>query len=175
MFAGIAAGALASTGCASVYHESASQDFSAAPLAAPGGLPLQVDGTVGTLRGAALAQAVAQAMPASAGGGDVHYAPCEAYSECPGDHLVWTFGPPAARPASAYPPAIARNIDWIGDYRPSPNNVTAKLALIENGNVVASASGQVDASSPSDPAFQALVAAMTRSVLSGPGIASWID
>ncbi len=168
MRAACAAGLLAMTGCASVYHVENDEAFSSAPLTAGTPVPLQVDGVVGGMQGEPLAQAVAAAMP-PVGGPNVQYAPCEAYTECPGDHLVWTFGPPAWRPASAYPPAISRNIDWIGNYRPAPNNIAAKLALFENGQVVGSASGQVDADSPSDPAFQAMVASMTRQVLSGPG------
>ena len=171
---GLATTALISTGCASVYHTEVDGGFSDAPIRAAAGLPLQVDGMVGGQQGAPLAQAVAAAMPTSISGATVQYVPCEEYTECPGDHLVWTFGPPAARPASAHPPALSTNLNWIGPYRPAPNNVAVKLALFEGNNVVASTSGQVDASSPSDPAFQALIAAMTQSVLSGPGLLNWI-
>ncbi len=165
----LASVALAATGCAPVYHTEIDGGFAQAPLTSPKGAALQVDGVVGGIEGEPLAQAVAAAMPSDVGGASFQYAPCEAYTECPGDHLVWTFGPPAARPASAYPPAISRNIDWIGDYRPAPNNITAKLAVFENGDVVATTAGQVDANGPDDPAFKALIAAMTRAVLSRPG------
>jgi hypothetical protein len=156
-------------GCAT-YHTQTGNDFSGARLAT--GIPFQVDGKVGSVQGTPLAAAVGAAMPASVGGSEFRYAACDAYTECPGDHLVWTFGPPAARPRSAYPPAIAVNLNWIGNYEPSPNNVTAKVALFQGGNVVASAAGQVDASDPSDPAFQAMIGQMSHAVLSGP---DWFD
>jgi hypothetical protein len=66
--AGLIAIAIASGGCASVYHTEISDGFSAKPLTPAGGLPLQVNGVVGGQRGAPLAQAVADAMPASVGG-----------------------------------------------------------------------------------------------------------
>jgi hypothetical protein len=156
----LASVALAATGCAPVYHTEIDGGFAQAPLTSPKGAALQVDGVVGGIEGEPLAQAVAAAMPSDVGGASFQY------------HLVWTFGPPAARPASAYPPAISRNIDWIGDYRPAPNNITAKLAVFENGDVVATTAGQVDANGPDDPAFKALIAAMTRAVLSRAG---WFD
>jgi hypothetical protein len=48
--------------------------------------------------------------------------------------------------------------------------VTVKVALFQNGNPVASVSGQTDAASPNDPAFQALIAGMASEVMSGPDI-----
>jgi len=158
-------------GCAA-YHTYAGNGFSGEALAsasAKDGIPFQVDGKVGDVQGAPLATAVGAAMPAS-----FHYAACAPYTECPGDHLVWTFGPPDARPRSAYRANTAYNLNWIGGYEPSPNNVTAKVALFQGGNVVASASGQVDASNPNDPAFQAMVADMSHTVLSGPDVFDWI-
>ncbi len=163
-------------GCAT-YHTQAGSGFSSAALTAAGakgGLPFQVDGKVGGVQGAPLSTAVGAAMPASVGGTEFHYAACDAYTECAGDHLVWTFGPPAARPRSAYPPAMAVNLNLIGGYEPSPNNVTAKVALFQGGNVVASAAGQTDARDPSDPAFQAMISQMSHAVLSGPDAFDWI-
>jgi hypothetical protein len=157
-------------GC-SVYHTSAGGGFSGTDLTAAGtgpGIPLQVDGKVGGIQGAPLAAAVSSAMPASVAGTAVHYAACEPYTECAGDHIVWTFGPPDARPTSAYPPALGRNFNWFGDYQPAPNNVAVTVALFQGGNVVASTSGQTNADSPNDPAFQSLIAQMSASVLSGP-------
>jgi hypothetical protein len=172
--AGLAILCLAMTGCSgSVYHAESYGGFSKAALEAQAGaegLQIQVDGSVGAVRGAPLAGAVAAAMPANLNGAPIRYTPCEAYSECPGDHLVWTFGPPAARPASAYPPAIAMNINWVGTYRPDPNNVTIKAALFQNGEVVSTAAGQVDGSAPDDPAFQATIRRIAYDVLSGPGL-----
>jgi hypothetical protein len=162
------------TGCG-VYHADADEGLSEDSLTRAGtaeGVALQVDGAVGGVRGAALAQAVAGAMSKQVGDATIRYAPCPAFTECAGDHIVWTFGSPAARPASAYPPALATNIDWIGPYAPDSDNVTVKVALIQGGDVVASASGQVDAASPDDPAFRDLIKAMSRRVLSGPG---WFD
>lgn len=157
-------------GC-STYHSSVSGNFSGERLTSAGsgpGIAFQVDGTVGGVRGAQLATAIASAMPAAVDGTAVHYTACEPYTECAGDHLVWTFGPPAARPASAYPPALGTNLNWFGDYAPSPANVTVKVALFQGGNPVASLSGQTDAASPTDPAFQQLVASMAQHVMSGP-------
>jgi hypothetical protein len=154
-------------GCAT-YHAAAGNGFSSAGLSdasAKSGIPFQVDGKVGGVQGEPLATAVGAAMPAS-----MKYAACAPYTECPGDHLVWTFGPPDARPRSAYPAGLAYNLNWIGGYEPAPNNVTAKVALFQGGNVVASASGQTDAASPNDPAFQAMIAQMSSAVLSGPDI-----
>ncbi len=162
-------------GC-STYHSSAGGGFSDASLKNVGssaGIPFQVDGKVGATQGAPLAAAVATAMPASVAGTTVHYTACEPYTECAGDHLVWTFGPPAARPASAYPPAAAYNLHWFG-YEPAANNVTVKVALFQGGNLVASASGQTNADSPNDPAFQSLIAGMSASVLSGPDVLDWL-
>ena len=162
-------------GC-STYHSSTSGNFSGARLseAANGpGIAFQVDGSVGGIRGAQLASAVSTAMPATVGATAVHYAACEPYTECAGDHLVWTFGPPTARPASAYPPALGTNFNWFGDYAPSPNNVTVKVALFQGGNPVASVSGQTDAASPTDPAFQQLIANMAGEVMSGPDAFDW--
>ena len=159
-------------GC-STYHSATSGNFSAERLASAGGgagIPFQVDGSVGGVRGAPLATAVAGAMPATVGAAAVHYTACEPYTECAGDHLVWTFGPPDARPASAYPPAVGRNLNWIGDYQPSPTNVSVKVALFQNGNPVASISGQTDAASPNDPAFQSLIAGMAAKLMSGPDV-----
>jgi hypothetical protein len=160
------------TGCG-VYNSSAGGGFSTSSLTAAGsgaGIPFQVDGKVGGIQGAPLAAAVGGAMPTSVAGATVHYAACEPYTECAGDHLVWTFGPPDARPASSHPPALGTNLNWFGSYEPAANNVTVKLALFQGGNVVASVSGQTDADSPNDPAFQALIAGMSQSVLSGPDI-----
>src|SRR5271168_708386 len=85
------------TGCAT-NHMEAGGDFSEVGLAsAKGGLPFQVDGKVGNVQGAPLAAAVGAAMPGSVGGTELHYVACDPYTECAGDHLVWTFGPPAAR------------------------------------------------------------------------------
>jgi hypothetical protein len=163
-------------GC-STYHSASSNGFSSARLSNAGGkdgLPFQVDGKVGDVQGAALASAVGSAMPASVGGTALHYTACEAYTECAGDHLVWTFGPPASRPRSAYPPELAVNYNIIGGYEPSATNVTAKVALIQGGNIVASVSGQVDAAGPTDPAFQSMIEQMSQSVLSGPDLFDWI-
>lgn len=159
-------------GC-STYHSSAGGGFSTSGLTAAGsgpGIPFQVDGMVGSVQGAPLAAAVATAMPATVAGTPVHYGACEPFTECAGDHLVWTFGPPDARPASAYPPALGTNLNWFGHYQPAPNNVTVKVALFQGGNVVASTSGQTNADSPNDPAFQALIADMAATVLSGPDV-----
>ena len=159
-------------GC-SVYHSSVGGGFSSSGLTTEGtgsGIPFQVDGMVGSVQGAPLAAAVATAMPAAVDGTAVHYSACEPFTECAGDHLVWTFGPPAARPASAYPPAAAFNLNWFSGYEPAPSNVTVKVALFQGGNVVASASGQINADNPNDPAFQSLIAGMSATVLSGPDI-----
>lgn len=172
--AAMIAAAISLGGC-SVYQSDVDFSFSEASLTGAGtgaGIPIQVDGKVGDVQGAPLAAAVTAAMPKSIGETAVHYAPCAPYTECAGDHIVWTFGPPAARPVTAYPPALATNIDWIGPYRPSPNNVTVKVAVIQRGRVVASASGQVDASNPNDPAFQALIEEMSENALCAPG---WLD
>jgi hypothetical protein len=162
---------LALAGCA-VQRAEVDEGYSEAALTAQGGgagIPLQVDGAVGSVHGQALAASVAGGMPTDIGGTAVHYAPCEPYEECPGDHIVWTFGPPAVRPASDYPSELHLNVDWIGSYRPSPGNVTAKVALFQGGNVVATAEGQVDASNGTeDPAFRAMIAAMSRAVFAGP-------
>ena len=159
-------------GC-STYHSAASGNFSTERLTSGGGgtgIRFQVDGSVAGVRGAALATAVAGAMPATVAGTAVHYAACEPYTECAGDHLVWTFGPPAARPSSAYPAALGTNLNWFGDYEPSPTNVSVKVALFQNGNPVASVSGQTDAASPNDPAFQSLIASMASQVMDGTDI-----
>ena len=163
-------------GCAT-YHTHVGNGFSGETLAAASaksGIPFQVDGKVGNVQGAALASAISTAMPASVDGNEMHYAACAPYTECPGDHLVWTFGPPDARPRSAYPANTAYNLNWIGSYEPAPSNVTAKVALIQGGNVVASASGQVDADNPDDPAFKAMIAQMSDAVLSGPDWFDWL-
>lgn len=170
----LASVALAATGCAPVYHTEIDGGFAQAPLTSPKGAALQVDGVVGGIEGEPLAQAVAAAMPSDVGGASFQYAPCEAYTECPGDHLVWTFGPPAARPTSAYPPALGTNVNWVGTWTPAPTNVTVKVALFQNGNVVSSAAGQVDAASPDDPAFKSLIASMTSTVLSPSYWPGWI-
>ena len=164
--------ALTLAGC-STYHSAVSGNFSTERLTSAGsgaGIPFQVDGSVGGVRGTPLATAVAGAMPTTVAGTSVHYSACEPYTECAGDHLVWTFGPPAARPASAHPPALGTNLNWFGDYEPSPRNVTVKVALFQNGNPVASVSGQTDATGPNDPAFQSLIADMASEVMSGPDI-----
>jgi hypothetical protein len=165
--------ALGLAGC-SVYHAETDGGFSSSALATAKDLPIQVDGVVGGVRGDPLGQAVAAAMPTDVGGAALTYAPCTAYTECPGDHLVWTFGPPAARPTSAYPPALGTNVNWVGTWTPAPTNVTVKVALFQNGNVVSSAAGQVDAASPDDPAFKSLIASMTSTVLSPSYWPGWI-
>ncbi len=147
------AGSLA--GCAPVYHDEVFGSYSTSALTTAGaasGIPIQVDGKVGDAA--------------------VHYAPCAAYTECTGDHVVWTFGPPAARPASAYPSALATNIDWIGPYTPAPDNVAVKVAVIQHGTIVATAAGQVDADNPDSAAFQDLIASMARRVMPADG---WLD
>ena len=116
----LAAASLALTlaGC-STYHSSVSGNFSGGQLTDAGsgpGIAVQVDGSVGGVRGAPLATAITSAMPATVQGAAVHYAACEPNTECAGDHLVWTFGPPTARPASAYPAALGTNLNWFGDY-----------------------------------------------------------
>jgi hypothetical protein len=153
------------------YNAQTSNSYSDAALSAQtAGIPIQVDGSVGSVRGAPLATAVAAAMPKTVEGKAAQYAPCQPFTECAGDHIVWTFGPPDWRSAYAHPPALAVNVtDWVSD-RPAPNNVAVKVALFQGGTVVASASGQVDANNPDDPAFQALIAAMSSKVLSGPDI-----
>lgn len=161
----------------SAYHRQAGGGFSGDSLTTAGagpGIAFQVDGKVGATQGAALAAAVATAMPASVGGAAVHYAACAPYTECAGDHLVFTFGPPSARPPSAYPSAMGYNLNWFGNYEPEPNNVTVKVALFQGGNVVASASGQTEADSPNDPAFQSLIAELSETVLSGPDVFDWL-
>ncbi len=166
------AAAIALGGC-SVYHDEASGSFSEAALTKAGsdaGIPVQVDGRVGSVQGSPLANAVAAAMPATIGGTAVKYAPCPQYTECPGDHVVWTFGPPPARPASAYPPALGHYVSWLWFQTPSPNTLAVKVAVFQGGNVVASSAGQVDSSDPNDPAFKALIANMTYSVIPG-----WFD
>jgi len=172
-FAALGLFALGAAGC-SVYHAEVDGGFSASALTALGagtGIPLQVDGAVGSVRGAALATAVAGSMPTTVEGTPVRYAPCDPYTECAGDHVVWTFGPPAARPASVYPSELHVNVDWIGGYQPSPANITAKVALFHGGTVVSSAAGQVDApNGTDDPAFRALIADMSRAVFSSPGL-----
>jgi hypothetical protein len=158
------------------YNAQTSNGFSDAALGAQtAGIPVQVDGSVGAVRGAPLAAAVAAAMPTSVEGKPAQYKPCDPYTECPGDHVVWTFGPPDWRSAYAHPPALAVNVaDWVGDYRPAPNNVAVKVALFQGGTVVASASGQVDANGPDDPAFRSLIASMSGKVLSGPDVFDWL-
>ncbi|MDB5392966.1 MAG: hypothetical protein JWM91_472 [Rhodospirillales bacterium] len=168
---GLAALCLPLAGCAT-YHSAASNSFSSKRLAdagTGGGIQIQVDGKVGGMQGAPLAAAIAAAMPATVDGTPVHYVACDPYTECPGDHLVFTFGPPAARPTTVYPPALAVNFNLLG-YHPAPNNVTAKLALFQGGNAVTSIAGQTNADSPSDPAFQSLIGNMSSSVLSGPDV-----
>jgi hypothetical protein len=168
---GLAALCLPLAGCAT-YHKAAGNNFSGARLTeagTAGGIQIQVDGKVGGVQGDALAAAVTAAMPATVGGTPVKYVACAQYTECPGDHLVFTFGPPAARPSSAYPPALATNFNLLG-YNPGPDNVTVKAALFQGGEVVSSIAGQTDATGPSDPAFLSLVGGMAGSVLSGPDI-----
>ena len=161
--------AAATAGC-SVYQASVDDGYSGAALTAQAaGIPLQVDGAVGAVRGAALAASVAAAMPASIDGTPVQYAPCEPFAECAGDHVVWTFGPPTARAASNYPAEFHVNVDWIGGYQPSPTKVTALVAVFQGNNVVARASGQVDApDGANDPAFKAMIESMSRAVFLGP-------
>jgi hypothetical protein len=65
---------------------------------------------------------------------------------------------------------VGTNLNWIGGYEPAANNVAVKVALFQGGNVVASVSGQTEADSPTDPAFQSLIANMAATVLSGPDI-----
>jgi hypothetical protein len=163
---------LALAGC-STYHSSVSGNFSNQQLTSAGsgaGIPFQVDGSVGGVRGAPLAAAVATAMPATVDGTVVHYAACDPYTECAGDHLVWTFGPPSARPISVHPPALGMNVNWFSNYEPLPTNVAVKVALFQGGNPVASISGQTEAASPDDPAFKALIADMAAQVMSGPDV-----
>jgi len=162
---------IALAGCSS-YHTQVTGGFSDSALAAHGALPIQVDGKVGGVQGAPLAAAVAAAMPSSVDGVKLQYAQCEAYTECAGDHLVWTFGPPEARPSSVHPPALSYNVNLIGPYEPAPNNVAVKVALFQGGHLVASASGQVDANNPDDPAFKSLIDEMSAQVLEGP---DWLD
>jgi hypothetical protein len=169
---GFGALALALSAC-STYYTQTTGSFSDAALAAQTkGVAVQVDGSVGGVRGAVLEKAIAAAMPTAVSGKAFQYALCEPYTECAGDHLVWTFGPAEWRPASAHPAALATNVNWFGDYRPATNNVAVKLALFQGGTVVASTSGQVDANGPDDLAFQSLIATMTHEVLSGP---DWLD
>lgn len=167
--------ALPLAGC-TTYHEAASNNFSEKALTDAGsaaGIQIQVDGKVAGVQGDALAKAVAAAMPATVGGKPVHYVACEQYTECPGDHLVFTFEAPAARPRAAYPPALPINYAMFG-YSPGPNNVAAKLALFQGGNPVSSVSAQTDAVSPSDPNFQSMIGQMAGSVLSGPDAFDWV-
>ncbi len=166
------AGAMSLGGC-SVYQDEVYGSFSESALTSAGagpGIAIQVDGKVGSAQGDKLATIVAAAMPVTIGDAKVRYAPCKQFTECPGDHIVWTFGPPSARPASAYPPALATNVGWIWGEERSPNNVTVKVAVFQGGNVVATAAGQVDAADPNDPAFKDLIESMSDSVLSAPGL-----
>jgi hypothetical protein len=160
-------------GCSSYYNQTGG-GFSSASLTAHGALPIQIDGKVGSVRGAPLAQAVAAAMPPAIDGVKLDYAPCKPYTECAGDHLVWTFGPPEARPASVHPPALSYNINLIGTYQPEPNNVAVKVVLIQGGHIVASAAGQVDADNPDDPGFKALIGDLSEQVLEGPDWLDWV-
>ena len=164
---------LALGGCA-VQRAEVDQGFSGEALAAQGtgaGIPVQVDGAVGAVRGAPLATAVTGAMPTAVGGTTVHYAACEPYQECAGDHVVWTFGPPSASSSWNYPAALHFNPAWIGSYDPGAAHVTAKVALFQGTNVVATADGQVDApNGPDDPAFRAMIAHMSHDIFSGPGL-----
>ena len=170
--------ALTLGGCA-VQQVEVDEGFSDAALAGQGsgaGIPVQVDGAVGDARGAALATAVTGAMPTDVAGTSVHYAACEPYQECAGDHVVWTFGPPSARSPWNYPAALHLNVGWIGDYAPGPSHVTAKVALFQGGNVVATAEGQVDApDGANDPAFRAMIEAMSRAIFAGHGLIDEID
>jgi hypothetical protein len=161
-------------GC-SPYYTQVGGGFSGAALTAHGALPIQIDGKVGSAEGAPLAQAVAAAMPASVDGVKLEYAPCKPDTECPGDHLVWTFGPPEARPASVHPAALSYNVNLIGSYQPEPNNVAVKVMLIQGGHIVASASGQVDADNPDDPNFKSLIGDLSGQVLEGPDWLDWVD
>jgi hypothetical protein len=171
----ILASSLALGGC-TTYHQEVGGGFSDADLSTLGagtGIPLQVDGSVGGVSGAKLAAAVSTAMPSALGASNIHYRPCEPYTECSGDHVVWTFGPTAARPASNYPAALHVNLDWFGTYHPGADHVSAKVALFQGGNVVASADGQVDApQGADDPAFKAMIAEMSAAVMESPG---WFD
>lgn len=168
--------ALALGGCAAQRAE-VDEGYAGEVLAAQGtgaGIPVQVDGAVGSVRGAPLAASVTGAMPTEVGGATVRYAACEPYQECPGDHVVWTFGPPSARSTWDYPAAFHFNPGWIGSYDPGPAHVTAKVALFQGTNVVATAEGQVDApNGTDDPAFRAMIADMSRAVFSGPGLMDW--
>jgi hypothetical protein len=171
---GAASVSVALAGC-SVYNSHTGGGFSGSALTATSGLPIQVDGKVGGVQGAPLATAVVASMPASIDGTQLHYKACDAYTECAGDHLVWTFGPPDWRPASVHPAALSVNFNLFGSYRPAPNNVAVKVTLIQGGHIVASASGQVDADNPNDPAFRSLISDMSDEVLSGPDVLDWID
>jgi hypothetical protein len=165
--------ALALGGCA-VQRSEVDEGFSGEALTAQGtgaGIPVQVDGVVGNARGAALAASVTGAMPTEVAGTAVHYAACEPYQECPGDHVVWTFGPPSARSSWNYPAAFHFYPGWIGSYEPGPNHITAIVALFQGDNVVATADGQVDApNGADDPAFRAMIDQMSRAIFSGPGL-----
>jgi hypothetical protein len=166
--------ALAVAGCSS-YHSAGTNAYSAAGLTevgAAGGIPLQVDGQVGGIRGAPLTAVVAAAMPATVDGAKVHYAPCEDYSECAGDHVVWTFGPPPARSNWSYPPALSVNVNWIGNPYPSKDKIAAEATLFQNGEPVSTVSGQVTADGANDPAFQSMISEMSGRLLTGPG---WFD
>ncbi len=162
------------SGCSS-YHSAGTNGYSDAGLTAVGGtsgIPLQVDGQVGGLRGAPLTAIVAAAMPTTVDGAAVHYAPCEDYSECAGDHVVWTFGPPPARSNWSYPPALSVNVNWIGNPYPSKDKIAAEATLFQNGEPVSTVSGQVTAEGPNDPAFQSMISEMSGRLLTGPG---WFD
>ena len=163
--------AFALGGC-STYHSASTEGYSGERLTQMGagnGIALQVDGQVGGIRGAPLAAAVAAAMPTTVENTTVRYAPCEPYGECAGDHVVWTFGPPPARSSWSYPPALSLNVDWIGDGYPSKTKIAAEATLFQNGNPVATVSGQVSADNPNDPAFQSMIGEMSRSILTAPG------
>ena len=164
---------LLAAGCA-VFHQEVDDGYSGDALAAQstaGGVPLQVDGSVSGLSGNPLAALVGGAMAASAGGSALRYTPCN--PDCAGDRIVWTFGPPAARPVTAYPAAFHVPLEWFDNGQPSATNVSAEVALFQGSRVVASASGQVDApEGANDPAFKAMIAEMSHAILSGP---NWIE
>lgn len=177
MRAGLVAVAMGLAGC-NTYHVEAGNSFSAAGIRELGtgaGIPVQVDGIVAGTGGAALTDAVVAAMPASFRGTDIRYMPCAPNSDCAGDRIVFTFGAPTARSAFNYPSELHFYPGWIGTYEPSDENVTVKVALFQNGVVVASASGHTNARTGiTDPYFQSLVDSLTSRVFAGPGVRGFI-
>ena len=167
--AGTVSLALTCAGCA-VYHSETTGGFSGAGIAdlgAGSGIPFQVDGSVAGVRGSALAAAVGAGMPATIESKTVHYIPCAPYTECAGDHVVWTFGPPPMRSSANYPSALHFNPAWIGSYRPATTRVAATVSIFQGGALVSTAAGQVDApEGVNDPAFKAMISELSGTVLS---------